>query len=227
MQEIVREKINDGEYKKGDLIPTEQDLQDKYSVSRSTVRKAIEGLVFEGLLQKKQGKGTKVASTKVVEDFTSLKSFTEKMREQGKKVTTKVVNVEEIGASGRISNHLNLDSERLVVYVQRVRLIDGEPIALFNSYLRKDIGINKNEEFSQSIYKLLENKYNIKIKKGKKVIEVARVTEEEADLLDIENSEPVLVIKNTTYDNRNVPIEYAEGIYRSDKYKYELILNRE
>jgi len=148
------------------------------------------------------------------------------MKEQGKEVTTKVVNLKVIGASGRIANHLKLDSESLVIYVQRLRLIDDEPIALFNSYIRKDIGISEDEDYSQSIYNLLENKYGISIKKGKKVIEVANATEEEANLLDIERGEPVLVIKNTTIDSRNFPIEYAEGIYRSDKYKYELVLNR-
>ena len=102
LQEILRQKIMDGEYPEGVIIPSESELQKTYSVSRITVRNAIEGLVFEDLLIRKQGVGTIVAPRRVVEDFSSLKSFTEKMSSQGVSFHTKVIAVRWIGAPERI-----------------------------------------------------------------------------------------------------------------------------
>jgi len=226
LQEQIKKKIKQGIYKVGELIPTEKELQQLYSVSRITVRNAIAGLVFEDLLVKKQGLGTIVARPGMIEDFSSLKSFTEKMAAQGAAIATEVIEVKRIGASERIAHHLAIEPESEIVYIKRLRFVDEEPIALFISHIRGDIGISEDDDFKRSIFELLENKCGIKISGGQKVIEATAANKEEAELLKIDVDEPVLLIRNTTFDTDNKPIEYAEGVYRSNRYKYVLKLKR-
>ena len=226
LQEDLKKKLNNGIYKEGEIIPTENELQKIYSVSRVTVRNAIQGLVFEGLLLKKQGIGTIVARRKMIEDFSKLKSFTEKMKEQNVEIDTKVLEVNRISISERIAKHLAIKSGENVICVKRIRLADNEPIALFTNYLREDLGIDEDEDFSGSMYELLENKYGIKISSGEKIIEAAAASDEEAEYLNIKIGDPMLIIRITTFNDLNEPIEYAEGIYRSDRYQYRIKLKR-
>jgi GntR family transcriptional regulator len=226
LQEILRKKIREGEYLEGMTIPSEAELQKTYGVSRITVRNAIEGLVFEDLLIRKQGVGTIVASRRMVEDFSSLKSFTEKMSGQGVSIHTKVIDARWIGASERIAEHLQIEPEERILNVTRLRYVEKEPIALFSSYLPGRLGIAEDEDFSKSMYWLLENEYGCTIAGGEKIIEAVSAEAYEAGLLEIRPGDCVLFIRNTTIDPDGTPLEYAEGIYRSDRYKYVVKLKR-
>lgn len=226
LQELIKKKIEKGDYKPGQLIPTEKAFQTSYGISRITVRNAINGLVYEDLLIKKQGYGTVVAEQRMVEDFTRLSSFTEKMESQGAKVTTEVLEIETVAASSRISEHLLIQPETPVIYVKRLRYVNDEPIALFTNYIRSDIGVNEEDDFHGSIFSLIEEKYQTPISSGEKVIEAMVAGREEAENLDIPPGDPVLLIHNTTYDSGSAPIEYAEGVYRGDRYKYVVKLRR-
>lgn len=227
LQEILRRKILDAYYKPGELIPTEKDLQEHYNVSRITVRNAVNGLVFEDLLIKKQGLGTIVAYPRMQEDGNSkLQSFTEKMELQGFKISTEVLDVSKIPAVERITDHLNIEEGEKIIYSKRLRKVDGEPIALFENYICTCTGVTELDDFSGSIFNLLEKKYRIKISGSEKVIEAGIVRKEDADLLSISPGDPVLKIRYTTLDMDNKCIEYAEGVYRADRYKYMLKLKR-
>ncbi|MCF6334438.1 MAG: UTRA domain-containing protein, partial [Spirochaetales bacterium] len=164
LQEVLRKKIIRDIYSPGDLIPSEKELQDLYKVSRITVRNAINGLVLEDLLIKKQGKGTIVAFPRMQEDGNStLKSFTEKMEQLGLKISTEVLDVARIPTPERIAEHLGIKAEEEIIYSKRLRKVDGEPIALFENYISTGTGVTEHDDFGGSIYKLLEEKYFIKI----------------------------------------------------------------
>lgn len=227
LQEILRGKILAGEYCPGDLIPSEKELQEKFSVSRITVRNAINGLVFEDLLIKKQGHGTIVAYPRMMEDGNSkLKSFTEKMAQQGSEISTDVLEVLRIPATERITEHLNISVGDEIIYSKRLRKVDGEPIALFENYISTRTGVTEKDDFSGSVYNIFEKKYGIKISGAEKVIEADIARSEDASLLKIPAGDPILIIRYTTFDNDNNPIEYSEGIYRADRYKYMVKLKR-
>lgn len=227
LQEIIRKKIMDHIFNPGDIIPTEKELEKIYNVSRITVRNAINGLVFEDLLIKKQGKGTIVAFPKMQEDGnTALQSFTEKMKKQGKITSTEVLNVLRIPATDRLLEHLDINLDEQIIYAKRLRKVDGEPIALFENYISTRTGVSEKEDFSGSVFELLENKYGIKIFSSDKVIEAGLANKEDADFLKISAGDPVLIIRYTTYDDNNNRIEYSEGVYRADKYKYMVRLKR-
>ena len=227
LQEILRRKILDGEYNPGDLIPSEKELQELYSVSRITVRNAINGLVFEDLLIKKQGRGTVVAFPRMQEDGNStLRSFTEKMEQQGFKISTEVLEAVRIPATERITEHLNIGEGEEIIYSKRLRKVDGKPMALFENYICTRTGVTEKDDFRGSIYKLLEKKYGIKISGAEKVIEAGIARNEDASFLNIPAGDPILIIRYTTFDPDNNPIEYSEGIYRADRYKYMVRLKR-
>lgn len=227
LQEILRKKILNREFNPGDIIPSEKELEAFYKVSRITVRNAINGLVFEDLLIKKQGKGTIVAFPRMQEEGNSrLQSFTEKMEEQGRVVSTKVLDVLRIPLTERLAEHMDFNAGEEIIYAKRLRKVDGEPIALFDNYISTGTGVTEKDDLSSSIFNLLEKKYRIIISGSEKVIEAGIAGDEDAALLGISAGDPVLIIRYTTFNNENKRIEYAEGIYRADRYKYMVRLKR-
>ena len=227
LQEILRRKILDEYYKPGDLIPTEKELQELYNVSRITVRNAVNGLVFEDLLIKKQGLGTIVAYPRMQEVGNSkLQSFTEKMEQQGFTISTEVLDVSKIPAVDRITKHLKIEEGEKIIYSKRLRKVDDEPIALFENYISTSTGVTEKDDFRGSIFNLLEKKYKVIISGSEKEIEAGIASKEDADLLNISPGDPVLIIRYSTLDMDNNCIEFAEGIYRADRYKYMLKLKR-
>lgn len=227
IQEDLRTKINNQYYKNNEKIPTESQLEQEYGVSRITVRKAIEGLVYEGILVKRQGIGTIVSNRKINEDSLVLRSFTEKMTNQGFSIRTQVLEANHITISDRIAEHLQSHAKDKALYIKRVRYIDDEPIAIFSSYIPASIGIELDNDFGGSLFSIFEDKYNIKIHYSDRVISASLASKEEASLLSIRPNEAVLLVKYTTYDTSGRLVEYAEGVYRSDKYQYSLRYFRE
>lgn len=226
LQEDLKRKIESGVYKPGDLIPTEKELQALYGVSRITVRNAVIALVSEDLLIKKQGFGTVVAAPKMVENFSRLSGFTEKIEHQGGKVRSLVLEVRELAASARIAEHLKTEAGVAVLMVRRLRLVDGEPLALFTNYISLKTGIDLNDDFSGSIFRLLEGKYGIPLASGEKIIEAIVADEEDAEPLGVSSGDPLLLIRNTVFDRDRNPVDYSEGVYRADRFKYVVTLER-
>ena len=188
-------------------------------------RKAIEGLVFEGMLQK-QGVGTIVCKQRMAENVANLQSFTEKFAEQGYKVKTKVLEVAKIASSSRIGKHLHIEQGGEVIYVKRLRFVEDEPIAIFHTYLRADMGPTEFDDYTGSLFDLLEQKYGIDIYCSERTIFASEASEEVAALLEIKPGTPTITVAYNTYDRKDRPIEYAEGFYRSDKYEYKVKLIR-
>jgi GntR family transcriptional regulator len=229
LKEIILAKIEGGYYAPGDMIPTERELQETYEVSRITVRNAIAELVAEDRVVRRQGQGTMVAKPRIVEDSTRLRGFTEKSMAQGAQfedVGTQVLHVERLTAQPRICAYLGIPLESSVIYVKRLRMIHEEPIAVFENYIRGDVGIGTDEDFSHSLYELYEKGHNLDIASAERCVEAGAAQGESAVLLGLAEGDPVLIIRNTTFLRDTAPIEYAEGVYRADRYKYVVKLQR-
>ncbi len=226
LQEELRHTINAGIYKAGEMIPTEKVLELKYGVSRITVRKAIEELAHEGLLTKKQGKGT-VVTRKIVEDDTSvLKGFTEKMEALGKKVSTEVLSVEVIKADEIISKNLDISIGEQVMKIRRLRKIDGEVLEIFAVYIPSKYGIPVTEDFSQSVFDIY-CKYGLKPSYSDRKIQAINIDKEVATLLGVHKGDAGMQLHYITFDTKHRIIEYAEGICRGDYYSYKVRIKSE
>jgi GntR family transcriptional regulator len=229
LKEIMREKIRSGEWKPGDLIPSERELGEKYGISRMTARQAITDLVNEGLFYREQGKGTFVSQRKVTQQLMRLTGFTEDMSARGQKPSTRVLSARMRPADEETAERLRIRPQEPVICLQRLRLADGEPLAIELSQLHFPNCERLLEEDLEhnSLYRLLETQYGLPLMEAEQEIEAGLAGNEEAQLLKIPIGSAVLYIRRTTYTDRNQPIEYAKSVYRGNKYTFYTHMKRE
>src|SRR5215831_6295741 len=135
LKEIMREKINTGEWKPGDLIPSERERGEQYGISRMTARQAITELVNEGLFYREQGKGTFVSRHKITQQLINLTGFTEDMKARGQRPGSRVISAQMLQADEVLAERLHLKPGQVVFRLQRLRLADHEPLAIEISHL--------------------------------------------------------------------------------------------
>jgi GntR family transcriptional regulator len=229
LKEILREKIRTGELKPGDLIPSERELSETYRISRMTARQAITDLVNEGVFYREQGKGTFVTRNKITQQLMRLTGFTEDMRARGQNPTTRVLAARQCLADETTAERLRVPTGQPIVCLQRLRLADGEPLAVEFSHLHfKGCERLLDEDLEHnSLYRLLETKFALPLMEAEQEIEAGLASSEEALLLNIPAGSSVLHIRRITYTDRNQPLEYARSVYRGNKYVFYTRLKRE
>lgn len=229
LKEILRERIRAGEWKPGDLIPSERELGETYGISRMTARQAITDLVNEGVFYREQGKGTFVSRHKITQQLIHLTGFTEDIRARGQRPSTKVLSAQMCPADETTAERLRIQPGQLLFCLQRLRLADDEPLAIELSQLNFK-GCEKllEEDLeSNSLYRLLEARYGVPLMEAEQELEAGLVGNEEAQLLKIAVGSPVLYTRRTTYTDRNQPIEYAKAVYCGNKYTFYTHMKRE
>lgn len=229
LKEIMREKIRVGEWKPGDLIPSERELGEQYGISRMTARQAITELVNEGLFYREQGKGTFVSRHKITQQLINLTGFTEDMKARGQRAGSRVISSEMIPADEVLAEHLRIKPGQVVFRLQRLRLADGEPLALEISNL-SFMGCERllEEDLERnSLYRLLEEEYGQILMEAEQELEAGLIGSEEAQLLQVPTGSAALFIRRTTYTERDHPIEYAKSVYCGNKYVFFTRMKRE
>ncbi|HLI70725.1 MAG TPA: GntR family transcriptional regulator [Ktedonobacteraceae bacterium] len=229
LKEIMREKIRVGEWKPGDLIPSERELGEQYGISRMTARQAITELVNEGLFYREQGKGTFVSRHKITQQLINLTGFTEDMKARGQRAGSRVISAEMIPADEVLAEHLRIKPGQMVFRLQRLRLADDEPLALEISNL-SFIGCERllEEDLERnSLYRLLEEEYGQMLMEAEQELEAGLMGPEEAELLQVPTGSAALFIRRTTYTERDHPIEYAKSVYCGNKYVFFTRMKRE
>lgn len=221
LQEHLKTKIENGELKSGDPIPSEREMAEKYEISRMTVRQAVNNLVNEGLLTRSKGRGTFVADQKIEQPLMKLTGFSEDMKRRGIEPGSKLISFDVIKASKKVSKHLNINEGDSVYQISRLRLGDGDPMAYEVSYLpEKRITKIQEDNIRGSLYSFIEECLGLKIERAIQTLEPSFATALESDMLTIEKGSPVLLLERTTFLHDDVPIEYVKSIYRGDRYKF-------
>ena len=223
LKDIFHDKIESEELKEGDMIPSENELQQIYGVSRATVRKAIELLVYEGLMNKKKGKGTFVKRPKIEEQLPVLKSFTEEMC--GRDAYKKVISVAYTKAPSEIRTRLKLPTDETVLSLKRLMVVEGISLGILHSFIPAKFELSLDEDYTKSLYRILEKK-GIRLKEAEQTIEVRMATREESRLLGLDAPWPTLVIRRLAYSVNQEAVEYVKGVYRGDRYRYHCKLTR-
>lgn len=229
LKEIMREKIRSGEWKPGDLIPSERELGEQYGISRMTARQAITELVNEGLFYREQGKGTFVSRHKITQQLINLTGFTEDMKARGQRAGSRVISAQMIPADDDLAERLRVKPGVPVFRLQRLRLADDEPLAIEISNL-SFIGCERllaEDLEKNSLYRLLEDKYGLPLLEAEQELEAGLVGVEESELLAVPAGSAALFIRRTTYTERDQPIEYAKSIYCGNKYIFFTHMKRE
>ncbi len=212
----------------GTLLPGEIALVERFGVSRATVRKAYDSLINRGVIERRRALGTRVIGTPLTEDLGRMNSFTEEMRLKGLQVLTELVGVATHVPSPILVAQMELAKGERTLQVRRLRGHDQcFPLVLLTSELPERLGVAADEDFSKSLYVLLENKYGIVISHGTESIRAGKATAEEARLLGVETGETVLIIERLTYRRGDTrPIEFVRGVYRYDQYTFSMTIRR-
>ena len=217
----LKAQVEGGDFKRGDFLPAEQELQKLFNVSRTTVRKAVEMLAQEGFLSIRQGRGTEVLDFKATQKLQYVTSFSETMREKGFTVRSRDIILDFIAAPRRIAADMRLEADTRLVRIQRVILANGKPIAIMVNYLLPELvpGIEKRIGAMKSLYAFLEAEYNVVIDAATDFISAKAASVAEAGKLEISEQSPLLVMKRITY-SRGQPIEVAVSHIVADRYEY-------
>lgn len=216
-------KIFEQEFEVGELIPSESELEKIYNVSRTTIRKAIEMLHNEGLVYIQQGKGTEVLDCKITQNLNYVTSFSETMKEKGCDVSVKDITIDFVVPHEAVYKYLRIDpnSKRKLVRIYRVITSNNKPIAIMTNFLIPDLvkGIEKESRNIQSLYAILESKYNIKIDSAVEYIKATGASPDEAEILEIPTGSPLLFNKRITF-SKTKPFEVVYLKICSSKYEY-------
>ncbi len=227
---ILRERINNGEFAALQPIPAERQLEELYSVSRTTIRQAIDLLVRQGYLYREHGRGTFVSPQKLQKGVSELTSFSEDMKRRGLEPGQKILKIGFVEPSAKLRAQMELPEDcRQVLLIERLRLGDNVPMGLQTSYYYLPEGQTiSREEIEQygSVYRILQEKFHLIPTEADETLEVTAATPQEAALLQIPSGSPLLLSERTTYSQYRKVIEFVKIVYRGDRYKYYAKLTR-
>lgn len=221
----LKNSIRNGIYKPGALLPTEPELEKMFSVSRTTVRKAVSLLVADGFLKVKQGRGTEVVDLTAIQRLNKITSITETLAQKGYKVTTQGMCIERVKAAQDVAAALRIAVGDEVFKVQRVQYTNDTPIAIMVNYIKTDVAPDLDKFANQftSLYSFLEKQYNIIFKDAMEHIFAIAADFNESQILRVPFASPLLCSKRIT-QNEQGPFEYAIIKLVAEKYEYSVFL---
>ncbi len=227
IRESLRAEITRGELKRGEQLPSENELAAKYNVSRMTIRQSIEDLVDEGLLYRRHGVGTFVAFPRLQRDHTRLTSFFDKAESEGVKVQVRLLALELIPAAPKVAEALDIPVGSQVIRVKTLRYADGEPITVHDAHVPHKLFprlVDENLE-AQHLWTVFE-KNGYRVRRAIQRLEAREASEEVAHLMNIKEGAPVLFKERTVYADDGTPIEFTYCYNRGDIYSLTVALER-
>lgn len=229
LKKFIIDEIESGVWKSGENMIPETRICDLFDISRTVVRQTIQELVNEGYLVKEKAKGTYISEPKINENLVqSLMGFYEDMTARGFKVTNDILMQKKLPATDKIAKQLNIEVGEPVIVIRRLRKINGEPIVLDKTHMPYKIcpGLLKENLLNKSLYEYIEHEYGLKIDRGRRYIEAAKASEEEAKLLKVKKGLPLLYIESIGYLKDGTPIEYYNALHRGDRIRLVTELKR-
>ncbi|MCL4459022.1 MAG: GntR family transcriptional regulator [Chloroflexi bacterium] len=226
LTELLRSKIESGEWKPGQQIPTEQELCEQNKVSRITVRQSLSNLVHEGLLYRAQGKGTFVTMPRIQQGPQRLTSFSEDMQQRGMRPGAKVLDIEVLPAPAGIASKLRLEPGEPVIMIKRLRLADDEPMGIQTAYIPHRLcpHLVNDDLNDQSLYQLLSTKYGLRPRRATESYVAVQADKGEARLLKSPENAAVLAVERISYSADGQPIEFVRSVMRGDRYSVSVEL---
>lgn len=219
-EELLRKLIAEEEYQNGKLLPNEVGLAKVLAISRTTLRQAIDKLVFEGLLIRKKRTGTKVNQSSISSKSNNWLSFSQEMKLRGVTIKNFELHVTWVYPDEVLANFFEIKSDRKVLKIERVRGRSDEPFVYFISYFHPRIGLTGDEDFKRPLYELLEIEYSTVAALSKEEISAHAAEGNIAEKLCIHKGGPVLLRKRFVYDQGERPMEYNLGYYKADSFAY-------
>ncbi|WP_229244372.1 GntR family transcriptional regulator [Emticicia sp. CRIBPO] len=226
VENILRHLISESEYQNGKLFPNEVDIAKRLGISRNTVRQAINKLVYEQLLIRKKGVGTKVAKNNITTKLNKWSSFTLEMHEKGVAFKNYTIKAEWVLSDPEVSELFGISLHSKVLKLERLRGLDVGPIVHFVSYFHPRVGLTGEEDFSKPLYEMLERDYHTVVAISKEEICATIADEGLAGILHTKVGDPILLRKRKVCDPGDRLIEYNLGYYRADRFTYAIDIAR-
>jgi GntR family transcriptional regulator len=229
LQEILRDKLENGQWKPGNHLPSEEELCTEYNVSRVTVRNALSRLSMEGLIERSAGKGTIVARPKVREMIlATLTGSYASVTEGARSVVTQVMESEVIEPLEHIRRVLKLNNREKVSKILRIRTVDD--VALFWSRAfvpyRLCPDFLKSDFKNRSFFEILENDFKLIPDRSVRTIETELATSRDINYLGMRAGTPLTVVTSICYMKDGTPLEYSRSHFRGDRTKYLVVVKR-
>lgn len=218
IQNLLLQRIKNGDYQEGQLIPKEVDLAEQLNVSRPTVRHAIRNLVQAGYLERRKKRGTIVTQTKIKQQFTHvIESYNTEIQNNGLVAKTQVLNFSTEKASDEVAEALTIKPNTEVYKLVRLRSADNKPVVFVVTYLpiAQLSDLQKIDFTHHSLYSELA-KAGLEITHVSRKIEVHPATEEEAQLLETDIKVPIFYFHTIGFTKDHRALEYSIASYRGD-----------
>jgi GntR family transcriptional regulator len=223
VEKYLRDRIKSGELKPGDPVPPESQLVQQFGISRMTIRQALSRLVFDGLIERQQGRGSFVAEPRFQHTHV-YPSFEQEMQARGAVTSNRLLERRVEAVEGKAAESLGLPEGTPVVVLERQRLVDGQVVGYEIRYFPRWIGdaLTEEEIHAQPLVpamKRILGRFHTRLRL-RVTASVARG--KEARALEVKLGSPVLVRENTWYVDPEGPIQYGKSIYRGDRYQMDL-----
>ncbi len=224
IQTAIRKRIDAGQLRPGDAVSSERDLAKMHQVSLMTARHALASLEQEGLVERRRGIGTFVATPKI--HFNKLMSYTEQMAARSLNAGSKLLSLKIVDNEPEVAARLSLAPNDPIIKLERLRHAADEPFALETCYLSaKDFpGLLNAPLGRESLFATIERNYNVKLGYADEEVDATAADPQIAELLAVPRRDPLLRIRQLIYSTTGKALIYALCIYRSDRHN--LVIRR-
>ncbi|MEG2887188.1 MAG: GntR family transcriptional regulator [Aurantimicrobium sp.] len=223
VSQIIEAAILNGTLPPGSRIENEVALGERVGLSRPTIRRAIQDLVDKGLLVRRRGVGTQVVHGQVTRGV-ELTSLNDDLENSGQKPSTEMLEFKVVPADAKIAEQLAVSLGSPTLYLHRIRLSDGVPVAVMENWLPEDFTtLSKNDVSEHGLYQVLRSR-GVTMRVAKQRIGARKSTNQESDYLDIEKNAALLTMDRTAFDNSGRAVEFGHHCYRPDLYSFSVTL---
>ncbi|MGO1520135.1 MAG: GntR family transcriptional regulator [Sphingobacterium sp.] len=219
-ENLIRKLAETPDYQKGKLLPNEIDFAKRLAISRATLRQAINKLVFEGLLVRKKGVGTRVVKKKFSSRSNNWLSFSQEMAARGIPVRNFELHISWEKPDEVLRNFFGISANQKILKLERVRGQESGPFVYFISYFHPRIGLTGEEDFKRPLYDILENDFHIVADLSKEEISALIADKFLADKLEAQPGEAILFRQRYVFDQGDRPLEFNLGYYRAESFVY-------
>lgn len=224
LKQLLAESITSGELQPGDLFPTEEQLQDEFQLSRTTIRQALKELEIEGLVSRYRGRGTFVTQPKIDHSAEPHFSLTDALLRQGIQPSWRVLSAEWIPAAPDVAGVFGLDPNTPVFRLRRLRFTNHEPIGYHVAHAAPAMAafINKDQFESGGSLHYLRSNDTLDSSYANRTLEAIAATAEVAELLSVDLGSPILLIRRQVLGQDGSVLETLQAMYRGDRLQYNI-----